>query len=263
MQTGAGQLTRSEKMLRNKMFNDLKKKNPKVKTLLSVGGIPTPSVLFSKTVSSDSNILTFAGNVVTFLTEHGLDGMDLAWGGSLLLTATVSPAKSTIDDAYEVEGLAQHLAFINIKTFDFHGTWEPWTGHNSPLYAGPKEVHWYRQLNIDWSARYWQHCGFPAANMNLGLSTYGRAFTLNHPNETGLGASAIQGKAGKYTGENGFLAYYEICPHVANASVKVRIPRMNVPCLVYDHDQWVGYDDARTEKVRYIRIKGHGVALIV
>lgn len=43
------------------------------------------------------------------------------------------------------------------------------------------------------------------------MAQYGRSFKLLAPSQNGLGASTGgQGTAGTFTGENGFLSYYEV-----------------------------------------------------
>ena len=43
------------------------------------------------------------------------------------------------------------------------------------------------------------------------MPTYGRSFTLANRQRTAVNSPASGGgKAGKYTGEEGFLAYYEV-----------------------------------------------------
>lgn len=36
--------------------------------------------------------------------------------------------------------LIRYLDFISVMTYDFHGTWEEVTGHNSPLYKGTQDT---------------------------------------------------------------------------------------------------------------------------
>jgi hypothetical protein len=46
----------------------------------------------------------------------------------------------------------------------------------------------------------------------IGMPTYGRSFTLIDPTKFDIGAPASGGGTpGKYTGEAGFMSYYEVC----------------------------------------------------
>lgn len=62
----------------------------------------------------------------------------------------------------------------------------------------------------DWAANYWVQKGVPRDKLNIGLALYGRSFTLTNPSNSAVGAPASKGSAGKYTGEGGFLSYYEV-----------------------------------------------------
>ena len=56
--------------------------------------------------------------------------------------------------------------------------------------------------------------GVPKEKLLVGMSSYGRCFSLSNANVNGLGAPASGPcPAGKYTREAGILAYYEVLPH--------------------------------------------------
>ena len=43
----------------------------------------------------------------------------------------------------------RYLHFINVMTYDLHGSWESVTGENTPLYAGPADrTDYQRKLNV-------------------------------------------------------------------------------------------------------------------
>ena len=68
----------------------------------------------------------------------------------LLLTAAVAAGKSTIDKAYEVSKLAGILDFINLMTYDLHGSWDPTTGHHAALEGPPED-----KLTVSHAVQYW------------------------------------------------------------------------------------------------------------
>lgn len=63
----------------------------------------------------------------------------------------------------------------------------------------------------DWAANYWVNGGMPASMINVGLAMYGRGFTLQNPGNHDLDStSRSPSNAGPFTGEKGFMAYYEV-----------------------------------------------------
>lgn len=53
--------------------------------------------------------------------------------------------------------------------------------------------------------------GAPKEKIIVGLATYGRSFTLSSPDKNGMNVPTRGGgKAGTYSREEGFLAYYEV-----------------------------------------------------
>lgn len=264
-------------------FTGLKKINPLLTTILAIGGWNEGSQKYSKMAASAESRKTFVQSCVDFVLKYGFDGLDLDWeypaqrGGKpedkanfvqllrelraafdshgLLLTSAVSAGKERIDLAYDVPGIMESVDWINLMTYDFHGTWEDYTGHYSPLYARPEEINDTAYLNTNFSVYYWEEMGASKEKIVMGMGLYGHGFTLNDPNQHGLYAPAYQAiPAGPYTGEAGTWGFNEICETMSREPwTVVRDTYYRAP-YAYKSREWIGYDDLDSfkEKAQYI-----------
>ncbi|XP_061488231.1 chitinase-3-like protein 1 [Rhineura floridana] len=262
-------------------LNNLKTRNPNLKTLLSVGGYAMGSEPFRKVTTSPVTRLAFVTSVVQLLQNNNFDGLDLSWHSAeqsdkrrlaylvrdlhqlfarnqekkrLLLSVAIPAGKEAIDKGYDIKYISQFADFLNFITFDFHGSWEAYTGHLSPLQRSNADGHSAASsYNVDFAVKYLKSKGAPAEKIIMGIPTYGRTFTLSS-RQTMVGAPASgAGTPGPFTKLAGMLAYYEICSFNSGAK-KERIMEQAVP---YSHkgNQWVGYEDTESvqTKVQYMK----------
>lgn len=154
------------------------------------------------------------------------------------------------------------LDFLNVMTYDFHGAWDSFTGHNSPLYRSSFDDNDNIYYNVDFAMKYWKDQGAPAEKLMVGFATYGRTFrTASAAHGVGAPASG-PASAGPYTREAGFWSYYEICTFLQGSSLNW-IDEQSVPYAVKGNE-WVGFDNRQSYaiKAQYLKDNHYGGAFI-
>lgn len=73
----------------------------------------------------------------------------------------------------------QYLDYINVMTYDFHGTWDAQTNHHSALFDSPNDPSTgdVRLYNSNDAMEGFLSRGVPASKLNLGIGFYGRGWT--------------------------------------------------------------------------------------
>jgi chitinase len=195
----------------------LKQNHPNLKTLISVGGW-TLSGRFSDVALTDVSRGKFARSCVAFMVKYGFDGIDVDWeypvGGGLesnktrpedkpnytlllaelrkqldeqgktdkkkYLLTIAAPAGPKTYANVELDKIHAHLDWINLMTYDFHGSWSTLTNFNAPLFASaadPTEDEAIRKhFNMDSAVKAYLKAGVPADKLVLGVPFYGRGW---------------------------------------------------------------------------------------
>lgn len=196
-----------------KLLNDLKKKSPELKTLISVGGW-TWSDRFSDAALTDASRTAFADSCVAFIKKYGFDGVDIDWeypvsGGlegnskrpedkqnfTLLLQklrekldaqgaadqkhyllTIAAGAGSTYPKKVELSTIHKYLDYATIMTYDLHGTWDSYTDLHAPLYNNSDASPQYKS-SVDSSIKIWEESAFPMEKLVLGIPFYGYLYS--------------------------------------------------------------------------------------
>lgn len=110
----------------------------------------------------------------------------------------------------------------------------------------------------------WEKMGAPKDKIVVGTATYGRTFTLSRTDNHGFNApTSGGGEAGEFTRESGFLAFYEVCDLLKSGAKYIWDEEQKIPYAVKG-EQWVGFDDERSIrlKMRWIIDNGYAGAMV-
>ncbi|WP_318509250.1 glycoside hydrolase family 18 protein [Bacillus sp. T3] len=185
----------------------------------------------------------------TFAAQSARDGKEY-------LLTIAGGAGSSFATNTQLSLVQQYVDYIQLMSYDIHGSWDLITGLNAPLY---------RDLNsgfaFEWSVEdavnLYLNNGVPANKLIMGVPFYGRVYNQVNPLNNGLYQSFIGGGSAmsysdleaNYVNKNGFIRYWET--------------DSKVPWL-FNGSQFISYDDVESigYKTAFIKSKGLGGAMM-
>lgn len=273
-------------------LNALKKANPHIRTLISVGGWSW-SGKFSDVALTDESRTAFADSCVDFIVEHGFDGVDIDWeypvsggmpgnskrpedkqnftllmqklrqrldarglidGKRYLLTFAGASGSWYLDNV-ELGKLHQYVDFGNIMTYDIHATWDKYTDLNAPLYNN-SDYSPQKKWSVDASVKAWLKAGFPSNKLIMGVPFYGYRYTSVSNTNNGLYQTHTGGSS---------VAYSDLAANYLSDSGYLRYfsKESMVPWL-FNGSTFISYDDEQSMglKAQYIKNSKLGGAMI-
>ncbi|XP_048774760.2 chitinase-3-like protein 1 [Ostrea edulis] len=261
-------------------FTGLKKRNPNLKTILSIGG-ETSSANFNLIMGSNKNIQTFAQNIYIYIKHRHFDGIDVDWeypgvtykhefvqflkvlrsvfaekarqtgSDEKLITIATAPGASNIETSYDIPEIIKYVDFINVMAYDYFGSWSSVTGFMAPLYSRYSNKNFDHTLSQNWTMNKYLELGVPPEKLVMGLHGAGATFTLANNSKHDVGdAVSHPGNEGSLLKLESRKSYPEIC---ITTKDEIVLDQEQKQKYSYHQSQWVGYEDPDTIelKVKY------------
>lgn len=199
---------------------------------------------------------TQASNMVLLLKDvrAGLDEYATRTNGNRMLLTIACPAGPDKFKILHLREMSQYLDFFNLMAYDYAGSWDSLTGHQSnlsPSNSNPPSTPFATTA----ATSYYLSQGIPSSNIVLGMPLYGRAFT----NTQGMGKPFSGVGAGSW--ENGVWDF-KILPQEGAQEV---VDEEVVGSYSFDAGKSVvvSYDNSRVVglKTEYIQGQGLGGAM--
>ncbi len=266
---------------------ELRRHNPRLKVLLSIGGWGAGN--FSEAAASPTARRRFARTAVALLQRFDLDGLDIDWeypahpgpGIShrpedrdtfpLLLQAvrraldreagrsgrhyllTIAAADGEGARGLDIERIVPLLDWINLMTYDFYGSQSTHTGHHAGLHRAASAAPGSR--NTEQAVDEFLAAGVPARKLHVGAAFYGKIFTDVEPANSGLSQP--------YRGDVEFVAWHRIRNEfLADAGFERHWDDTAQAAWLWDASarRMVSYEDpqALRAKVRFAKARGLG-----
>jgi len=184
----------------------LKKKNPQLKVILSLGGWGGCETC-SRVFATKKGRQEFAQSIKEHHQYFNTDGLDLDWeypaipgfpghkygpqdkknftrlvqelrkiGHQYELSFAAGGFRQFLEEAVDWKKVMKQVDYVNLMTYDLISGYSKTTGHHTPLYATPQQEN-----SVDFAVKYLLRAGVPAEKLIVGAAFYGRLFE-NVPN---------------------------------------------------------------------------------
>ncbi|HKB44952.1 MAG TPA: glycoside hydrolase family 18 protein [Chitinophagaceae bacterium] len=264
-------------------LSELKKINPGLKILISIGGW-TWSKNFSDAVLTDTSTQNFASSAVAIVSKYNLDGIDIDWeypgmmGDSNMyrpedkqhytllfkdlrqgldslshithlkyyVTTAVGGSQDYINHT-EMDKVQQYADYINVMSYDYAGGSDPISGHHTNLYVSSADSN---QYSAHRSIQAFIAAGVPPAKIVIGIAFYGKGWQMESADNNGLYRKALKPARG------GGFTYLKDSLVNKNGYKQYWDAEAKAPYLFNPEKKiFISYDDERSvkEKCKYVK----------
>lgn len=268
-------------------LTELRKVNPSLKILFSVGGWSW-SENFSDAVLTESSRKKFARTNVDLVETYDLDGVDIDWEypgmrgednvfrpedkqnftlmfkalreeldvlsqrtGKTYQLTTAIPCFTRFIEITEMDKAQQYLDYINLMAYDFYVAGDT-AGHHSNLY--PSERYEKEQSGHRAYEEY-TRAGVPAHKLVLGIPFYGRSWYMKTSEHHGINRPVDSLARG------GGFTYIRDTLALQPGFVRHWDPKAQAPYLFHEQTrQLVSYDDEESVALKCAYVREHGMA---
>jgi len=263
------------------LLNEIKNKNPHLKTVISVGGWGADG--FSDAALSSESREIFSQSAVEFMIDNNFDGIDIDWeypcsdqagitarpedkvnftlmlkslreklnvlekknNKEYILSIAVGAADEIIEDM-EMDKIHNYLDFINIMTYDMRGSFTHTTGHHANLYSPEFDP---QGISADKAVKKILSYGVPRHKIILGAAFYGRMW--KGVEDEGIGLNSLAETTGGH-----MVNYSDIHKmFIDKNGFKRHWDDASKAAYVFNGSSFISYDDEESlwNKSNYIK----------
>ena len=270
------------------VLNSLKRDNPALTVLVSVGGW-TWSGNFSDMALTKQSRKIFLESAVKFVEKYKLDGLDIDWeypgmpgdnhrfrpedkqNYTLLLkelrtrfnheerhlhrhlvTSIATGASNDFLEHTEMAKVQRYVDTVNLMSYDYYvPSWDKTTGHHAPLFTNSADP---KKISADRTVQEYESAGVPAGKLVLGVPFYGKSWNQVPKSNHGLF------QAGKEV-PNTYLPYSALINLENSGYIRYWDAQSSAPYLYNQTTQtFISYDDPESLKKKCAYVLDHKLA---